>query len=289
MSVNLMSAIFETEFFDLQDEKGNVTKASTAKLVLLAMADHANDEGEGAYPSVARLCRKTALSEQTIRNTFDALKHNGIIALDGKSKYGTNNHTINTKSFPKAIGKEVTVLTLYPLGGLMGGGGGSNGSLSTPLTVIPESSINDKDTSSETPQKPDLVDLELQKKARRDEFEPALLAFERDMRTPGNWTWYPSKTTQEPEWRALRNFIVKLYAEDEKCFEKYNTWRTQPYVKGAMSNRQIKNYPADFEASWSDYLAHSTMYPPKSKAGEPIVRRDPQPIRESESGIPISY
>ncbi len=137
--------------------------------------------------------------------------------------------------------------------------------------------------------KPDLVDLELQKKARRDEFEPALLAFERDMRTPGNWTWYPSKTTQEPEWRALRNFIVKLYAEDEKCFEKYNTWRTQPYVKGAMSNRQIKNYPADFEASWSDYVAHSTMYPPKSKAAEPIVRRDPQPIRESESGIPISY
>jgi hypothetical protein len=35
-----MSAIFETTFFDLQDEKGNSTKASTAKLVLLAMADH---------------------------------------------------------------------------------------------------------------------------------------------------------------------------------------------------------------------------------------------------------
>lgn len=106
MSVNLMSAIFETEFFDIKDENGNVTKASTAKLVLLAMADHANDEGEGSYPSVERLCRKTALSEQTIRNTFDALRHNGVIELAGKSKYGTNNHTINTKSFPRAIGKK---------------------------------------------------------------------------------------------------------------------------------------------------------------------------------------
>lgn len=146
MSVNLMSAIFETEFFDLKDENGNVTKASTAKLILLAMADHANDEGEGAYPSIERLCRKTALSPQTIRNTFDALRYNGIILLTGLSKHGTNNHTINTNSFPKAIGKEVTVLTLYPLEG-------SNQSLlplqpvtSDPLPVRPESLLTTRET-----------------------------------------------------------------------------------------------------------------------------------------------
>lgn len=139
MSVNLMSAIFETEFFDLKDEEGNTTKASTAKLVLLSMADHANDEGEGAYPSIERLCRKTALSEQTIRNTFDALRHNGIISLEGRSKYGTNNHTINTKSFPKAISKEVTCLTIYPLDPLTGNISTPNQSPSTMLPVIPES------------------------------------------------------------------------------------------------------------------------------------------------------
>jgi hypothetical protein len=119
MSISLMTAIFEVEFFDLKDENENVTKASTAKLVLLAMADHANDEGEGSYPSIERLCKKTALSAQTIRNTFDALRFNGIISLEGKSKYNTNNHTINTKSFPRAIGKETTYLTLYPLDPLM--------------------------------------------------------------------------------------------------------------------------------------------------------------------------
>lgn len=147
MSVNLMSAIFETEFFDLKDEEGNTTKASTAKLVLLSMADHANDEGEGAYPSIERLCRKTALSEQTIRNTFDALRHNGIISLAGRSKYGTNNHTINTKSFPKAIGKEVTCLTLYPLDPQTGNVFPPNQSPPAMLPVIPESLLNTNKTS----------------------------------------------------------------------------------------------------------------------------------------------
>ena len=148
MSINLMSAIFETEFFDLKDKDGNITKASTAKLVLLAMADHANDEGEGAYPSIDRLSRKTALSPQTIRNTFDALRYNGIIALTGMSKHGTNNHTINTKSFPKAIGKEVPFLTLQPLEGSNGYALPLQPVTSTPLTVRPESSLTVKEPSN---------------------------------------------------------------------------------------------------------------------------------------------
>lgn len=150
MSVNLMSAIFEVEFFDLKDEEGNVTKASTAKLVLLAMADHANDEGEGAYPSIGRLARKTALSEQTIRNTFEALRHNGIIYLEGKSKYGTNNHTINTSCFPRAKEKEVTYLTLNPLDPQMGEVGGSNGSSQVTLPIRPESINHQLSTLAES-------------------------------------------------------------------------------------------------------------------------------------------
>lgn len=84
--------------------------------------------------------------------------------------------------------------------------------------------------------------------------EPALLAFERDMQLPASWEWYPAKQTKEREWRLLRDFVIKTYADDPKAFEKYNTWRNQPFVKGAKSNTQIKEYPADFEVSWSDYL-----------------------------------
>lgn len=101
MSIKLMSAIFETEFRDLTDAEGNVTKASTAKFVTLALADHANDEGEGAYPSLDLLARKTCLTRQCVINTLDALKYNGIAILVGESKRGTNNYTVNKNSFPK--------------------------------------------------------------------------------------------------------------------------------------------------------------------------------------------
>lgn len=101
MSIKLMSAIFETEFRDLQDADGNTTKATTAKIVCLALADHANDEGEGAYPGLDKMTLKTALTKQCVINTYDALKYNGIISLVGQSRRGTNNYTVNPASFPK--------------------------------------------------------------------------------------------------------------------------------------------------------------------------------------------
>jgi alkylhydroperoxidase/carboxymuconolactone decarboxylase family protein YurZ len=103
MSIKLMSLIFETEFQDLKDADGNVTKASTAKLVLLAMADHASDDGEGIYPGLDKMEIKTALSRQGILNTYDALLHNGLIIFRGKSRHQTNNYAINVEAL-KALG-----------------------------------------------------------------------------------------------------------------------------------------------------------------------------------------
>jgi len=234
MSVNLMSAIFEAEFFDLKDEEGNVTKASTAKLVLLSMADHANDEGEGAYPSIERLCRKTALSEQTIRNTFDALRHNGIIELAGRSKYGTNNHTINTNSFPRAKGKEVTYLTLYPLGGLTGEVTPPNESPSTMLPVIPESSITIKETS--TP-KGDLVDAVLQYEQKPTSIRSAIKEYFRL-----NVNWETKTARQWMEWAVSEEITPNQIA----CAA--DLWRTDkrfnwapPTLKGIFEKWQMLN------------------------------------------------
>jgi hypothetical protein len=107
MSIKLMSAIFETEFIDLvlpdldKDGKQRRAKASTAKLVLLAIADHANDEGESAYPGLTKLERKTALSRQGLIDAISALKYNGLLwVADEFSKLGTNNYTINLAAFP---------------------------------------------------------------------------------------------------------------------------------------------------------------------------------------------
>ncbi len=87
-----MSAIFATKFRDLKDATGNVTKASTATLVLLALADHANDNGVGAYPSLKTMAAKTEMTRQGIIKTFDALKYNGIITLEGIQTWNEQLH-----------------------------------------------------------------------------------------------------------------------------------------------------------------------------------------------------
>jgi hypothetical protein len=85
--------------------------------------------------------------------------------------------------------------------------------------------------------------------------QTALDAFQIALQTPLNWNWYPAKTTDEKTWRDFRKFICDEYAKDNKCFAKYQTWRTQPYSRGAMSNLAIKRNPENFPASWSDFLA----------------------------------
>lgn len=82
----------------------------------------------------------------------------------------------------------------------------------------------------------------------------ALQAFERDMQLPASWEWYPAKSSDEKAWRELREFVIATYGRDQKAFERYHTWRNQPYVRGAMSNLAIRQNPANFETSFSDFL-----------------------------------
>lgn len=65
--------------------------------------------------------------------------------------------------------------------------------------------------------------------------------------------WYPAKSSKERVMKSLRERILQWYTEDQNCFRDYQTWRTQPYSKGALSNVQIKSFPENFEASWSDF------------------------------------
>jgi DnaD/phage-associated family protein len=90
-----MSLVFEYDMPELKTDDGKTVPDSTAKFVLLALADHANDEGEGAYPGVKRICKKTSMSSQTVCNALNALRHSGYTTLAGKSKVDTNSYTIN--------------------------------------------------------------------------------------------------------------------------------------------------------------------------------------------------
>jgi hypothetical protein len=122
VSIKIMSAIFETEFRDLPlppeegEEKPKMAKASSLKLVLLAIADHANDEGESAYPGLTRLERKTGLSRQGIVDVLSALKYNDLINVsEDPSRLGTNNYSIHLWCFPWIKDPERLELVVKPL------------------------------------------------------------------------------------------------------------------------------------------------------------------------------
>lgn len=63
----------------------------SALLVLLAIADSANDDGGGAYPSTAKLAKKSRLSERNVQYIVRGLAAEGAIEIDwGAGPRGTN-------------------------------------------------------------------------------------------------------------------------------------------------------------------------------------------------------
>lgn len=60
------------------------------RLVLLALAEFAHDDGTKAYPAVATLTERARLSERQVQSALKALQEHGAIELTGKSPKGTN-------------------------------------------------------------------------------------------------------------------------------------------------------------------------------------------------------
>ena len=107
MSVKVQALVYSVRIGDLpwksekpRGKKGHqrtdfVAKASTVKLLLLAYADHSNDDGISAYPGYELLEEKTELSRQGIADTLNAIKQNGLMKFVGTSPRGTNEYAIN--------------------------------------------------------------------------------------------------------------------------------------------------------------------------------------------------
>ena len=117
-----MSAIFDTEFCDLPtgeytaEGKPKMAKASSCKIQMLAIADHANDEGEGSYPGLTKLEVKTGLSRQGVVDVQKALKFNGLLSVsDTPSKLGTNDYKVNLECFPVIKDPSQATLLVKPL------------------------------------------------------------------------------------------------------------------------------------------------------------------------------
>lgn len=65
----------------------------SSKLVLLALADHANDDGNAARPGLARLEVKTGLSRRTVQRALAHLEEHGVITACGYRSGGAGRAT----------------------------------------------------------------------------------------------------------------------------------------------------------------------------------------------------
>jgi hypothetical protein len=75
-----------SDVFDYSEATGN------DRLVLLAIADEADDDGTNAYPGVATLARKVRLPERTVMRCLDRLESGGELSVirpekPGRGKY----------------------------------------------------------------------------------------------------------------------------------------------------------------------------------------------------------
>lgn len=80
MSAKLMGQVWELQLH------------ANEQIVLLALADHARDDGSSVYPSVAYLAWKVGCSERTVQRILRALESAKLIE-DVSGKHGGRNHT----------------------------------------------------------------------------------------------------------------------------------------------------------------------------------------------------
>lgn len=68
----------------------------TDRLVLLAIADHASDDGTDAYPSVGRLVRRTSVDARTVQRAIRRLVDLGELQVDeGAGLSGSNRYAVD--------------------------------------------------------------------------------------------------------------------------------------------------------------------------------------------------
>lgn len=89
MSIKVMSMVWDADL------------PRNQKMILLAYADHADDEGQDVYPSVGRTAWKTGYSERAVQQITRELEEVGVLIREGKGPRGTNRFAINLNQLPK--------------------------------------------------------------------------------------------------------------------------------------------------------------------------------------------
>ncbi len=71
------------------------TSAGADRLLLLAIADHAGDDGDDAWPSVPTLASKTGISERSVQRGIGRLVEGGHLTVERcAGRGGTNRYRV---------------------------------------------------------------------------------------------------------------------------------------------------------------------------------------------------
>jgi len=73
MSIKLMGRVWECDFDHAEQS------------IMLALADHADDDGSNVYPSVPRIAWKTGYKERNVQNILKRLRNIGILIIMAKA------------------------------------------------------------------------------------------------------------------------------------------------------------------------------------------------------------
>lgn len=102
MSVKIMAAVFES-----------TTLGPTERLVMLALADHADDAGR-CYPAMGRLCQRTGLSDRAIQKNVKALVEAGYLTVaQNAGQGGANVYIVHPTPEPRSPRNDVHPRTTF--------------------------------------------------------------------------------------------------------------------------------------------------------------------------------
>lgn len=178
MSVKVMSQVWERDDLDPYE-----------KLVLLSLADHANDEGI-CYPSIGRLEKRTGMKERGLQNVIKRLVEKGFLHREmNAGRKGSNLYQVTEPPAPDAPRIECTPAPDAPNPRIE--------CASTPAPDAPEPSKNRQGT----------VNI-----VRFSEF----------------WTNWPNKNAKaraEAAWKKLSNADRRVAADSAAAW--FSRWRTQ--------------------------------------------------------------
>jgi DNA-binding transcriptional ArsR family regulator len=80
-----------------------VTENPYDKLLLLALADEADDTGGSCYPSMRRLAERMSVHVTTVRRHLDDLEAAGLITVDRPEKQGRGHHNRYQLAMPERV------------------------------------------------------------------------------------------------------------------------------------------------------------------------------------------